>query len=190
VLIKPPVPVEQVSSPDDRFRCKPYGAVLTARACLSRQDLAALPGDQRKEDYVFCQGCTLGETVRAKFTVPVEDLLKKKPPKRRPSRKPKHRPDDTIAPSKATREAVAAQPAALPMKPPQRRAPRALVLTSPPSKRSAPPPSTPPSAPTSPKLDVLRAGLRQIEAGVSTLAARTSSLLSAVRSARARLAAR
>lgn len=189
MVIKPPVPVEQVSSPDDRFRCTPYKSVLTARACLSRRDMAALPADQRKEDYVFCQGCTLGEAVHARFLVPVGDLLKKKPPKRRPSRKPKHRPDDTIAPSAATRDAVAAQSTALPMKPPRQRAPRALVLTSPTPKRAARPPAVPLVAP-SPKLDGLRDGLHRIEAGVSTLAARTSHLLSEIRSTRARLASR
>lgn len=174
MLIKPPVPAEEVSSPDDRFRCAPYKSVLTVRACLSRQEIAQLPSDERREDYVYCAGCSLGATVRARTVIPTEDLLKKRPMRRKGVKKPPHRPNPEIAPSHATRAAIASLPAGLPKKPPA-----ALARPAP----------LPPAPPPDPFADA-RAKLLFIEQRIGSVATRTGQLLAAARSLRARLAAR
>lgn len=36
-----PVPVEQIASPESRFRCVPYASVIAARDCVKRQAVAS-----------------------------------------------------------------------------------------------------------------------------------------------------
>lgn len=177
--IRPPVPASEVASPDDRFRCEPYKSVLTVRACLSRQDVAALPANERREDYTYCPGCEIGATVRGRVLLPVEDMLTKRPMRRKTDRKP-YQPNVQVAPSKATRAAIAALPAGLPMKPPAER-PRTVRVPAP-----APPPTPPVPAPYAAE----RAVLVDIESRIGALALRGGQLLAAVRSVRCRLAAR
>jgi len=73
-IIASPIPVGDVARETDRFRCKPYGAVLFASACLKRQEAAAQPKGPTG-DYFFCRGCEDGLTVmlrlrRAPLTPP------------------------------------------------------------------------------------------------------------------------
>ena len=195
--VKPAVPIKQISAPDDRFRCAPYGAVLFARACTERQRMLALPRDQRSGDYSFCDGCEDGPRVLVQLGLaaptpdgsrPKNSLMRGNKRKRR--RLPQKR-DDQIAPSDAGREAAAAALAApRPLAPPGKR--RIVVLpraaqeeTTAPLAEEVPPPPAPAREgdPLLAEMHVLEDGLRRIEV-------ETRRLLARVKSARARLAAR
>jgi hypothetical protein len=66
-VITPPKAVDDISTPEDRFRCVPYNAVLFARTCVSRQDMLGKPREQRTGDYAECEGCQAGMTIREKL---------------------------------------------------------------------------------------------------------------------------
>lgn len=66
-VITPPKAVDDISAPEDRFRCLPYNAVLFARTCVSRQDMLGKPREQRTGDYSDCDGCQVGMTIREKL---------------------------------------------------------------------------------------------------------------------------
>lgn len=48
------VPVDQVRTPLDRFRCSPLNATLTARSCIERQRVAR--GEQATSERTFSAG--------------------------------------------------------------------------------------------------------------------------------------
>lgn len=76
VDVPPVVPVDALRRRIDRFRCEPYRAVITAAACLRRQERAAdqqtqahlLNSGQVKDrlvgDYEKCLYCSVGDRVR------------------------------------------------------------------------------------------------------------------------------
>lgn len=60
-----------LKGPLDRFRCVPYSATITARACVARQDAAARKAKPGRPgvpgmvgDYHECVGCPVGPLVR------------------------------------------------------------------------------------------------------------------------------
>lgn len=151
--IKPPVAIDQIAEPTDRFRCEPYKSVILARACADRQAMSAKPRDQRTGDYVYCVGCPTGPRVLAQLKLVPPEQLVSEPANRRATvvrngskrgrpRKNAAAPKPPPAPSKATLDAVAAQPTALPMRPPgDGRRPKLRV----------PEPSEPPPPPGEPQ---------------------------------------
>ena len=144
--IKPPVAIDQIAEPTDRFRCEPYKSVILARACAERQAMSTKPRDQRSGDYVYCTGCQDGPRVLQQLKlISPESLVRATPrvtltqngKKRGRPKKNAAAPKPAPPPSKATIAAVAAQPAALPKKPPG-------------TKRAPPPKPTDPSPPPPP----------------------------------------
>lgn len=63
MIITPPIAPETVTSPDDRFHCGPYKAVLLAGTCEKRQRQLAKPIDARTGDYFYCEGCETGALI-------------------------------------------------------------------------------------------------------------------------------
>jgi hypothetical protein len=177
--IRPPVEIDAVAGPDDRFKCKPYGAVLLARSCAERQRMLKLPRDQRTGDYSFCDGCKDGPRVAEKSgLISPEALVSKKKNslmRGKKGRRKKVQPkDDRISPSEAGRAAATkAASAPLPQAPPGRRAKSAVA------KDHAPAPPHP-----------LLSELRTLGANVCALEVKTKALLARIRSARSRVAAR
>lgn len=123
--LRPQVPIPEITDPADRFKCVPYGSVLLARACSSRQEMSAKPRDQRTMDYTYCVDCKDGLKVRQRLgLIAVETVVSETRTRRGPApsggrrgRRPAAAQKEH-APSEATRAAVAAQPTALPMRPP------------------------------------------------------------------------
>lgn len=63
MIISPPIAPEAITSPDDRFHCHPYKAVLLAGTCEKRQRQLSKPIDARTGDYFYCEGCSTGALV-------------------------------------------------------------------------------------------------------------------------------
>lgn len=58
------LPLVTVESPHDRFLCRPYGTMLTARGCLARQEQRRqTTGGQVPPHLRLCSGCKLGQAV-------------------------------------------------------------------------------------------------------------------------------
>jgi hypothetical protein len=178
--IRPPVEIDAITGPEDRFRCKPYGAVLFSRSCGERQRMLTLPRDQRTGDYSFCVDCPDGPRVAAQLgLIAPEALLAKAKNSMMKGNKRKRRKaqpkDERISPSDASRAAAeVAATAPLPQAPPGRHRVRAA---DPAPKRPEPP-------------DPFVGELLAIEVNLVDLEKETKLLLRRVRSARARLAAR
>lgn len=68
-LSDPKLP-QDVTAPEDRLRCRPYGATLFAASCLERQGMLKLAPEHRTGDYVECNGCKDGAAVREKLGEP------------------------------------------------------------------------------------------------------------------------
>jgi len=82
-------PVLELCSPEQRFLCRPYSVVVSARVCLLRQAqhgqrvaISASGSVQlwrvgahatRIHDYGRCRDCELGRAVRAAVEVPADD---------------------------------------------------------------------------------------------------------------------
>lgn len=180
--IAPPVPIDQIKGPTDRFRCEPYRSVMSARACAERQAMSEKPVDTRGGDYVFCVGCEDGARVKVELRLlPASALVRKTdgegvaPGKRR---RPKHQrrknaaAPKPIVPSEATRAAVASLPKDLPKKPPTS---KMLPVA--------------PAAPTeSAAVRALRCEIGAVEAGLRGVEAKARAMVSDVRRARDRFA--
>jgi len=87
------VPVPDLTSPEERFRCEPYAAVIRAQVCLTRQHQhghqIALSGKNagkvvrhgasgrrpavRRADFGFCRDCELGRRVVAQLQPAAQD---------------------------------------------------------------------------------------------------------------------
>lgn len=71
------VPVERLTSRADLFRCEPYRAVITARACLARQEgarRAPAPGVAASAARnSACEGCALGGRVAERLSAYPDD---------------------------------------------------------------------------------------------------------------------
>lgn len=76
LLRLPVVEVSEVQGPEDRFRCRPYSAILAARTCIARRAAGSKtggperPGEAlrrdstaKRGDYGLCRGCGAGEAV-------------------------------------------------------------------------------------------------------------------------------
>lgn len=111
MTITPPVAPEAVTAPDDRFKCVPYGAVLTARTCDARQRQLAKAVDSRDGDYYYCEGCETGALIRLRLKA---DPLGPPPPK------PTHGPSPMGTPRQAKKRPQKSAPQAIPdlMRPP------------------------------------------------------------------------
>src|SRR5262245_1481263 len=60
------VPVAALARRGERFRCAPYGAVLSAAACLARQAARAAQDAAGRKRYALCRGCAAGAVVQAR----------------------------------------------------------------------------------------------------------------------------
>lgn len=78
MIITPPIAPEAVTSPEDRFHCAPYKAVLLAGTCEKRQRQLSKAIDARTGDYFYCEGCETGALVRLRLK---SDPLGPPPPK-------------------------------------------------------------------------------------------------------------
>lgn len=68
-LADPKAP-QDITAPEDRIRCRPYGATLFAASCLERQGILKLAPEHRTGDYAECDGCQDGAVVREKLGEP------------------------------------------------------------------------------------------------------------------------
>ncbi len=130
-VIAPPKSVDDITAPDDRFRCGPYNAVLFARTCVSRQDMLGKPREQRTGDYSECDGCQVGLAIR-------EKLGAGPPPV--PAGKSAHGPGLPYVPKMPGRGPLPMAPEPTKPKPPV----PAVKPTPPTPKPSAPPTGEPP----------------------------------------------
>lgn len=75
--VVPVVPVERLMSRGDLFRCEPYAAVITARACLGRQESArraprvGVPPSAARNSK--CEDCALGARVADRLAAYPDD---------------------------------------------------------------------------------------------------------------------
>jgi hypothetical protein len=111
------VPVSELTSGVQLFRCVPYSCTMLARSCVVRQ--AQADSDFPPVSLLLCKGCTLGAEVKARAGGDVEV--------------------DPHAAARASRKHIAG----LPQKPNARRAPALAPLPA----ASLPPPAPPPAPP-------------------------------------------